>query len=240
MREINIPDSIRKKKLVLKELLFYSIFPSLIYGGAVGYMVLIFLIDLVTKRRYDPAQNQLILVLIILAALAYVGIKNSLNAFDCQVFRGKSKDDNIRLAHIVLQKYRKIDVIDNNDQFIRGSQRGGRFSWGKELFLIFDNDSVLINYSSLGLFDQAYRSHADRNFEKELITKFTLLAGDDNVHIDVGGATEGKLAPIKIFGLTVWSSERKSALIELTGLLAWSLVIIGLLSLISPVRLLRK
>ncbi len=218
MREINISKTINKGKLVLKEPIIYSLFPVLVYGSAIAFMLLSVLVDLVTKRAYNPAQNGLILVLLISSLIAYVMIRNSINSFTCQVFYGNNKEDNKRLAQLVLSEYEKIKITKNNEQLIYAHlDRHLLYDWGNELYLIFDNDRVLVNFSSLGLFDvpQPFRFYGDRKFEKELVDKFALLSSDDKMRLEIDAGAKGK-----------------AILFKISGLIAWILVIIGFISLI--------
>lgn len=205
MREIDIRKSIKKRKLVTKRSLFFFLFPYLVLAGMLGFMLYVSISDMISNHVFDFAASQVILLIFILFLVPLFIIKNGFNAFAFQVVHGKSKDENIKIAERVLQENKKLKVKRKNKDFIRAYfERSLTFDWGNELYIIFDNEDVLINFCSFARFDmpQPFRFYSDREFERKLINKFIYILETPGISV----VPKPKFWLIKAIGLLTWAS----------------------------------
>jgi hypothetical protein len=154
---INLEKSIRQKRLI------YNISISYILELVLDYIIWLGLLSVSVGIIVDN-QGQIILkiIFLIIALWLIVGLwfKNKL----VPVSGGDLKNNREMIISLFNNKFPKSQLDKTNEKVIYYEKGVGLFNWGKTITIIFDANSVYINWITLGRFDIKSPFHAPLNY----------------------------------------------------------------------------
>jgi hypothetical protein len=143
--QINKEKSILKRRLVYKhttELLLNRLFENFIWVA----LLLVPILILMNKKNNIPIEGLVVLISFCLFLLIGIYFINCLVVID-----GVNLEENrTKIIKLIQEKYPELQVDGSGQNIISCRKQAGITTWGKQITVIFDNNQMLINLTTLG------------------------------------------------------------------------------------------
>jgi|SRR6185503_8072027 len=158
---VDIEKSLKRSRLVFKLTGSYVFNTVLIYLAAL-ILIAAFVMALLNSKISHPPIVTLITCLIVLWVIANLILTNSLVKIE-----GKDIASNRAAIKDCLESfYNDIDLQPGEQRMIRNFKPAGWLNWGRIITVIFDENSIYINITTLGRGNSASPFHGFSNYLK--------------------------------------------------------------------------
>ncbi|MEQ3661561.1 MAG: hypothetical protein ABNG96_02620 [Flavobacterium sp.] len=158
---------LNKQKTVLKERLIFK--NNWEYIFEIVFEVLLFSIWTTASFLLitNPKNNLSVLTIIVIIFINILLLTSWIYIYKLlKIEISNPEKDRKLLVEILKEKFPDFIINDNGLYILRCKKGVGLFSWGKTLIVIFEENKILINLTTLGRFDTKSPLHSIINFWK--------------------------------------------------------------------------